>query len=130
MCIRDSIKVFIGPSTMFGAPAVLMGADGWVDTYSNVWPQLTVAIYNAAKANDLAQSRTLQKTGAELRTFLLHPEWNMYCAIKAAMNELGLPGGYPRPPLRPLTGAHLERLRRGLGEFGVPRATGEVHAAA
>lgn len=128
--LADRIKIFIGPSTMFGAPAVLMGADGWVDTYSNVWPELTVAIYDAAKGNELARARRLQKTGADLRTFLLHPEWNMYCAIKAAMNELGLPGGYPRPPLRPLTGAHLERLRRGLGEFGVPRAAADVHAAA
>jgi len=116
------IRVFVGPSTMFGAPAVQMGADGWVDTYSNVWPQLTVGIHDAAKSGDVAAARRLQKIGADLRTFLLHPEWNMYCAIKAAMNELGLAGGYPRLPLRPLTGPHLDRMRKGLAEFGVPRA--------
>jgi len=123
--LSDRIRVFIGPSTMFGAPAVLMGADGWVDTYSNVWPQLTVALYRAARSGDVATARRLQKTGAELRSFLLHPEWNMYCAIKAAMNEIGLPGGYPRPPLRPLTGGHLDRMREGLAAFGVPRAVRE-----
>lgn len=105
----------------------MMGADGWVDTYSNVWPELTTAIYRAGKDGDVIRARRLQKTGAELRTFLLHPDWNMYCAIKAAMNELG---GYPRLPLRPLSGAHLERMKRGLAEFGVPRATGEVFVAA
>jgi 4-hydroxy-tetrahydrodipicolinate synthase len=124
--LGDRIRVFVGPSTMFGAPAVLMGADGWVDTYGNVWPELTVAIYHAAKEGDVARARRLQKTGAELRSFLLHPEWNMYCALKAALNELGMPGGYPRLPLRPLTGAHLDRMRKGLAEFGVPRAVGEV----
>lgn len=128
--LKDRIRVFIGPSTMFGGPAVLMGADGWVDTYSNVWPELTCAIYQAAKEADLPRLRSLQKTGAELRSFLLHPEWNMYCAIKAAMNELGRPGGYPRLPLRPLTGSHLDRMRRGLAEFGVPRVAVEVLANA
>ena len=128
--LGDRMRIFIGPSTMFGAPAVQMGADGWVDTYGNVWPELTVAIYRAAKDGDTARARRLQKTGAELRAFLLHPEWNMYCAIKAALNELGMPGGYPRLPLRPLAGAHLERMRRGLAEFGVPRATGEIFAPA
>jgi len=128
--LGDRIRVFVGPSTMFGAPAVQMGADGWVDTYGNVWPELTVAIYRAAKEGDLARARSLQKTGAELRSFLLHPEWNMYCAIKAALNELGMPGGYPRLPLRPLTGPHLERMRKGMAEFGVPRATAETFVPA
>jgi 4-hydroxy-tetrahydrodipicolinate synthase len=120
--LGERIRVFIGPSTMFGAPAVMMGADGWVDTYSNLWPELTVGLYDAACAGDVPLARALQKTGAELRSFLLHPEWNMYCAIKAAMNAAGLPGGDPRPPLRPLAGAHLENLRRGLARFAVPGA--------
>jgi 4-hydroxy-tetrahydrodipicolinate synthase len=128
--LGDRIRVFIGPSTMFGAPAVYMGADGWVDTYSNLWPQLTVALHEAAKSGDRATMQRLQKTGAELRSFLLHPEWNMYCAIKAAMNEVGLPGGYPRLPLRPLTGAHLDRMRHGLAQFGVPRVRERAAAAA
>ena len=128
--LGDRIRVFIGPSTMFGAPAVYMGADGWVDTYSNLWPQLTVALHEAAKSGDQATMQRLQKTGAELRSFLLHPEWNMYCAIKAAMNEVGLPGGYPRLPLRPLTGAHLDRMRHGLVQFGVPTMREKAAAAA
>lgn len=128
--LADRIRILIGPSTMFGAPALLMGADGWVDTYSNVWPQLTVALYHAARSGDLAHAQRLQKTGTELRAFLLQPDWNMYCAIKAAMNELGLPGGFPRLPLRPLTGEHLERMRNGLTRIGVPQASQQVAAAA
>ncbi|HEY4137744.1 MAG TPA: dihydrodipicolinate synthase family protein [Casimicrobiaceae bacterium] len=118
--LGDRIRVFIGPSTMFGGPAVMMGADGWVDTYSNLWPELIVELFRAAREGDIKRARVLQKTGADLRSFLLHPEWNMYCAVKAAMNLLGLPGGDPRPPLRPLTGPHLERMRDGLAAFGVP----------
>ena len=128
--LGDRIRIFIGPSTQFGAPAVYMGADGWVDTYSNLWPQMTVALYHAASIGDQDEMRRLQKLGAELRTFLLHPDWNMYCAIKAAMNEIGLPGGYPRLPLRPLTGAHLDRMRQGLARFGVPTMRQAAVAAA
>jgi 4-hydroxy-tetrahydrodipicolinate synthase len=118
--LGDRIRVFIGPSTMFGAPAVLMGADGWVDTYSNLWPELTVELYGAAREGDVQRARALQKTGSELRSFLLHPEWNMYCAIKAAMNLAGLSGGVPRAPLQPLGPAHIERMRQGLARFSLP----------
>lgn len=120
--LGDRIRVFIGPSTMFGAPAVQMGADGWVDTYSNLWPEMTVELYRTARAGEMTRARELQEVGSNLRSFLLHPEWNMYVAIKAAMNAVGLPGGDPRPPLRPLTGAHLDRMRRGLAQFAVPGA--------
>jgi 4-hydroxy-tetrahydrodipicolinate synthase len=128
--LGERIRIFVGPSTMFGAPAVQMGADGWVDTYSNLWPELTTGIYHAAKAGDIARARRLQRTGTALRRFLLHPDWNMYCAIKAAMNEVGLPGGHPRLPLRPLAGAQLERMRKGLAEFGVPHAGREISTPA
>lgn len=121
--VSDRIRILIGPATMFGAAAIHMGADGWVDTYSNVWPAMVMDLYAAAKSGDASRARRMQKIGSEFRGFLLHPEWNMYCAVKAAMNLLGLPGGYPRPPLRPLTGAHLTRLREGLTRFGVPGAT-------
>ena len=124
--LADRIRVFIGPSTMFGAPAVMMGADGWVDTYSNLWPELTVELYRVARAGDIQRARALQRTGSELRSFLLHPEWNMYCAIKAAMNLVGLPGGEPRLPLRPLSGKHLDHMRQGLARFPIPAAKQEL----
>lgn len=128
--VADRIRVFIGPSTMFGAAAILMGGDGWVDTYSNLWPDLTIELYQAARAGDVERARRLQKTGAQLREFLLHPEWNMYCAVKAAMNIIGLPGGNPRPPLRPLNEPHLTLLRKGLQRFGVPRFEAGMRSAA
>lgn len=118
--VGDRLRVLIGPSTMFGAPAVMMGADGWVDTYSNLWPQMTVALWRASKAEDWDKARQLQRTGIAFRRFLSEGDRNMYSAVKAAMNIIGLPGGYPRLPLRPLTEPHLTQLREGLAKFGVP----------
>jgi dihydrodipicolinate synthase/N-acetylneuraminate lyase len=42
----------------------------------------------------------------------------MYCTVKAALNMMGLPGGYPRPPLQPLPEPHVSRLREGMRKFG------------
>ncbi len=44
---------------------------------------------------------------------------NPYAAVKAAMNILGLPGGFPRLPLRPLGEPHLGELRLGLARLGL-----------
>ncbi len=118
--VSDRLRVLIGPSTMFGAPAVLMGADGWVDTYSNLWPQMTVGLWRASKAGDWDKARQLQRVGIEFRRFLSEGDRNMYSAVKAAMNIIGLPGGHPRLPLRPLEEPHLSQLRDGLIRFGVP----------
>lgn len=128
--VGDRIRVLIGPSTLFGAAAIAMGAEGWVDTYSNLWPQLTVELYHEARKGISPRARELQRTGTELRRFLLKDGWNMYVAIKAAMNLRGLPGGYPRPPLRPLGEADLRIMREGLDRLGVPYPSGPLSAAA
>jgi 4-hydroxy-tetrahydrodipicolinate synthase len=128
--VSDRIKVMIGPSTMFGYAAVQLGAEGWVDTYSNLWPQLTVGLWHASRSGNAERARELQKIGADFRRFLSEGDRNMYCAVKASMNMLGLPGGYPRPPLRPLTEPHLTQLREGLQRFGVPGDSGAVAQAA
>lgn len=127
--VGDRIRVMIGPSTLFGAPAVQMGADGWVDTYSNLWPELTVGLYREARKGITPQVLELQRRGTELRRFLLREGWNMYVAIKAAMNLRGLPGGYPRPPLRPLPDSEIAILRDGLDRLGVPHAAAVAAAA-
>ena len=118
----DRIRILIGPSTMFGMAALELGAEGWVDTYSNLWPQLTVGLYTACKRGDRTRARELQAIGADFRRFLSEGNRNMYSAVKAAMNMVGLEGGYPRLPLRPLEEPHLTQIRNGLERFGVPHA--------
>jgi 4-hydroxy-tetrahydrodipicolinate synthase len=120
LAVRDSLRVFCGPSSLFGAPAVLLGADGMIDCFPNVWAPGGLDLYYAARDGRLKEAKELQALGRHL-TFLFTSEGRtLYPATKAAMDMLGYAGGgAPRPPLRPLTGESLEGLRRGLVKLGL-----------
>lgn len=114
LAVRDRIRVFCGPSSVFGVPAVLAGADGLVDCFPNVWTGC-LDLWHATRAGRLEEAWALQRTGIELTRLFTADERTLYPATKAAMNHLGLPGGgLPRPPLRPLEGAPLRGLLAGL----------------
>ncbi len=118
--VRDRLKVFCGPSSIFGAPAAQLGADGFIDCFPNVWADVGQPLFEAAKNGDAAATARLQKTGRQLTDLFTTGGLTLYPATKAAMDMLGFPGGgRPRPPLRPAEGAPLEFLRRGLAELGL-----------
>ena len=118
--VRDRIRVFCGPSSVYGAPAIPLGADGFVDCFPNVWPDGGGPLYEAAKRGDAAMAAKLQKTGRLLTDLFTSGGRTLYPATKAAMDMLGYPGGgRPRPPLRPTVGVPLDGLRRGLTELGL-----------
>ena len=114
----DRIHVFLGPTTLFGAPAFLMGCNGYIDTLPNLWGAESVAFFDAGAAGDRPRVGALQRKALALRAMVDGDGRNMYCSVKAGMNMLGLPGGYPRAPLRPLGEPHLTEIRdtlKGLG---------------
>jgi hypothetical protein len=51
---------------------------------------------------------------------------NIYTGGKAAMMALGLPGGYPRLPLRPYGEPHLTQLREGFAKLGIMPSTAQA----
>jgi 4-hydroxy-tetrahydrodipicolinate synthase len=116
----DKIRVFCGPSSIFGAPAIELGADGFVDCFPNVWSDGGRPLYDAAKNGDKKRAAELQKTGRLLTDLFTSGGRTLYPATKAAMDMMGFPGGgRPRPPLRSLEGKQLEGLRAGLVELGL-----------
>jgi 4-hydroxy-tetrahydrodipicolinate synthase len=131
VAVRDRLRVFCGPSSLFGVPAVLLGADGLIDCFPNVWAPGGLDLYYAARDGRLKEAEELQATGRKLTDLFTSGGRTLYPATKAAMDLLGLRGGgAPRPPLRPLVGAPLEGLRRGLSELGLlePRHGRKVEA--
>ena len=120
--VRGRIRVFCGPSSVFGVPATLAGADGLIDCFPNVWAGC-LDLWAAAREGRVEEAWALQRTGLALTELFTTGGRTLYPATKAAMDALGLPGGgTPRPPLRPLAGEPLRGLRAGLGALLPPAA--------
>jgi 4-hydroxy-tetrahydrodipicolinate synthase len=112
--VKDRIRVYCGPSSVFGVPATLAGADGLIDCFPNVW-EGCLDIWHATRAGRMDEAWALQRTGLAMTELFTTEERTLYPATKAAMNFMGLPGGgIPRPPLRELTGAPLTGLKAGM----------------
>jgi 4-hydroxy-tetrahydrodipicolinate synthase len=108
--VGDRLLVFTGHSAERGVPAVLMGADGYVSsTESQIMGREALAMYDLATSGDVARAREVQLRALALDE-LLKPIGTFPGNLKAAMNLLGRPGGYPRRPLLPLTPAQIGQV--------------------
>ncbi|MEM8854493.1 MAG: dihydrodipicolinate synthase family protein [Pseudomonadota bacterium] len=115
LATRDRIRVFCGPSSVYGVAATLAGADGLIDCFPNVWLGC-LDIWSTTHDGRLQDAFALQDTGLALTHLFTSGGRTLYPATKAAMDALGLPGGgLPRPPLLPLKGAPLAELESALG---------------
>jgi dihydrodipicolinate synthase/N-acetylneuraminate lyase len=120
LAVRERLRVFCGPSSVFGVPAVDLGADGIIDCFPNVWSPGGLDLYFAPKRGDRAEAERVQALGRRLTDLFTSGGRTLYPATKAAMDLLELPGGgKPRAPLRALEGEPLKGLERGLRELGL-----------
>jgi 4-hydroxy-tetrahydrodipicolinate synthase len=120
LAVHERLRVFCGPSSVFGVPAVQLGADGTIDCFPNVWQRGGLDLYFAAKAGETEKAAELQAMGRRLTDLFTSDGRTLYPATKAAMDMMGLPGGgTPRRPLRKLAGAPLQGLEAGLKTLGL-----------
>lgn len=113
--VQDRIRVFCGPSSLFGVAATAAGADGLIDCFPNAWAPGGIDLWHKTKAGKMEEAWALQKTGIAMTELFTTGGRSLYSATKAAMNFLGHPGGgHMRPPLRDLTGAPLAGLKTGM----------------
>ena len=120
LAVRDRLRVFCGPSSIYGVPAVEFGADGTIDCFPNMWTPGGLELYSSVARGDRAEAARLQALGRRLTDLCTSGGRTLYPATKAAMDMMGFAGGgRPRPPLRPLTGEPLAGLRVGLVELGL-----------
>lgn len=118
--VKDRIRVFCGPSSIFGVPATLAGADGLIDCFPNVWTPGCLDLWHNTKAGDMEAAWAHQQTGIALTELFTTGGRTLYPATKAVMNHLGVPGGgRMRPPYRDLGGAPLDSLIAGLHKLTV-----------
>ena len=119
LAVRDRLRVFCGPSSVYGVPAVVLGADGVIDCFPNVGLPGGLDLFHATRSGRLDEAERLQSQGRALTDLFISEGRTIYPATKAAMSLLGYNGGLPRPPLQPLTGVPLEGLRQGLRDLGL-----------
>jgi 4-hydroxy-tetrahydrodipicolinate synthase len=119
LAVRHALRVFCGPSSIYGVPAVAAGADGFVDCFPNVWAPGGLDLYHSTVRGDMEEANALQELGIKMTTLFTSEGRSLYPATKAAMEILGLPGGRLRPPLMALTRDQYEGLRRGLADLGM-----------
>ena len=116
--VKDRLRVFCGPSSVYGVEATLAGAHGLIDCFPNVWAPECLDLWHATKAGRMDEARELQKTGIALTNLFTSDGRTLYPSTKAAMDYLGLPGGGAvRPPLRDLGLKDLQGLKDGLDEL-------------
>ena len=119
LAVRREIRVFCGPSSIFGVPALAAGADGFIDCFPNLWLPGGLDLYHAAKEGRVAEAQALQIVGRRLTDLFTSEGRSLYPATKAAMTALGFKAGDPRPPLQPLSGEPLDGLHRGLADLNI-----------
>src|SRR5579859_5639072 len=94
----SSFQVLTGSASMF-FPSVMIGARGAILAMASALPELSVAIYDAAKAADTETARELQASVLPASRIIVSQ-----CGIpgvKYAMDLGGYRGGLPREPLLP-----------------------------
>lgn len=110
--VGDRILVLTGHAAQRGLPAVLMGADGYVSSSeTQVMGREAIAMYELAQTGRIKEAQAVQMRTLQLDE-LLKPIGTFPANLKAAMNLVGRPGGYPREPLLPLTDPQIEQVRQ------------------
>lgn len=111
-----SFAVFAGTASVL-VPALVLGASGGIVALANIAPQECLDMYGAVRHGDTVAARAIQLRLLGLNRTVTRG-WGVP-ALKAAMDMLGLSGGTPRQPLKPLPEERREALRRILTEADV-----------
>lgn len=115
----DTLRVFTGHSGKRGLASVLAGGVGFVSSLdSHVMGREGISLFELSRSGDYEKARKVQ-----LRTLALDRAIGGVSSgpsvMKAAMNMLGRPGGYPRRPLLEASDSEKEAIRKALDALGL-----------
>lgn len=107
--VGDRIEIHVG-GAMQGLAALALGANGFLTSEGNLAPKLTQSVIDRWVAGDLAGAA--DRFARVLRLYADLATVGGVSGTKAALNQLGLPGGYPRKPRLPVPPEWEARLAR------------------
>lgn len=114
----DRLSVFAGYASLLGLGAITQGAVGYMDSSTPVFGAKSPAFYRAAAAGDLDTARRLQGEMVELNNGFFGIG-TFPAGVKAALDMLGRPGGWTRPPVKPLNAEQRAKIRAVLAQAGL-----------
>ena len=118
---RDDFSLYVGPEELTGE-SVLLGADGGVNGGANIFPELYVAMYDAAAAHDVARVRELQRRIMQISTtiYTVGKYGSSYLkGVKCALSLLGICDDYLSYPYCRFRAEERARIREALEALGV-----------
>ncbi len=121
--LRDKreFTLLVGPEELTGE-SVMMGGDGGINGGANMFPDLYVAAYNAAKSGDVAKVRELQKRIMAISTSIYtvaEDGAGFLKGVKCALSLLGLCNGHLAWPYRSISEEERSKVREALLSLGV-----------
>lgn len=119
--VGDSVEIHVG-GPMQAIDALILGANGFLSSEANLVPKLCQSIIDHYRESrfDSAHAAYAQV----LRLFSMQRALGGVTCTKAALNRLGLPGGYPRKPRLPAGEQELQRIEQMLGKLDIARVEG------
>ncbi|MBR0330330.1 MAG: dihydrodipicolinate synthase family protein, partial [Alistipes sp.] len=117
---REDFSLYVGPEELTGE-CVLMGADGGVNGGANIFPELYVAMFDAAEAGDLKRVRELQRRIMQISgtIYTVGKYGSSYLkGVKCALSLLGICDDYLSWPYRKFRTEEREKIRKALADLG------------
>ncbi len=130
--VREGVKelpefsLLVGPDDLL-AEAVLLGAHGGMAGGSNVWPQLFVALYEAAVAHDIGRVAALHQQVVQFDSAVYRSAAhtaNPLRGLKCALSFMGICSTDLTLPLRPYSHEERDRVQKylqGVDLLAVPQ---------
>lgn len=118
---KPEFGLYVGPEELTGE-CVIMGADGGINGGANMFPELYVAMYDAAKANDITEVRRLQKRIMAISTsiYTVGKYGSSYLkGVKCALSLLGICDDYIAYPYRKFRAEERTKICSSLEVLGV-----------
>ncbi|MEL7088584.1 MAG: dihydrodipicolinate synthase family protein, partial [Planctomycetota bacterium] len=110
--IRPEFRVLVGPEELLGA-SVMMGGDGGVAGGANLFPELFVALFEAAKNADVERVRRLHRVVMSISTSLYRSGRygsSFVKSVKGALQVMSVCRGHMAAPFEAFNAEDQKRL--------------------
>lgn len=116
----DRLAVFAGWPQLRMIASTALGAPGHVGSVgAQVMGDAPRRLWDLVHSGEFEEARQLQFKLYVLQTEGMFGNGTWPAQLKAAMNMLGKPGGYPREPILPITDEQEKRIRNTLDKLGL-----------